>query len=92
MDSSKPPNTSAAIPTVYSLGKSPYEPYTLARDSRGSLEVFNPAGTSASSSSFKVISNNDRSLYDGSPSNKRDEANEESNMGLEHGQRSQSED
>lgn len=90
MDSSKPPNTSTAIPTVYSLGKSPYEPYTLARDSRGSLEVFNPAGTSASSSSFKVISNNDRSLYDGSPSNKRDEANEESNMGLEHGQRSQS--
>nr|AML78035.1 putative LOV domain-containing protein [Cathaya argyrophylla] len=90
MDSSKPPNTSAAIPTVYSLGKSPYEPFKLARDSRGSLEVFNPAGTSASSSAFKVTSNIDRSLYDGSSSNKRDEANEDSNLSLEHGQSSQS--
>lgn len=86
MDSSKPPNSSAAIPTVYSLGKSPYEPYILSRDSRGSLEVFNPTGTSAS----KVISNVNRSLYDGSPSNRRDEANAENNRSLEHGHGSQS--
>lgn len=95
MDPSNPLNTSAAIPTVYSLGKSPYESYTLARDSRGSLEVFNPEGTSASSSAFKVTSNIDRSLYDtlqdkGAPSNKRDEANENSNLRHEHGQSSQS--
>nr|AML77168.1 putative LOV domain-containing protein [Cedrus libani] len=96
MDSSKPRNTSAAIPTVYSLGKSPYEPYTLSRDSRGSLEVFNPAGTSTSSSAFKETSNIDRPLYDvlqddESPSNKRHEANKDSsNLSIEHGQSSQS--
>nr|AML77143.1 putative LOV domain-containing protein [Tsuga heterophylla] len=95
MDSSKPENTSTTIPTVYSLGKSPYEPFTLARDSRGSLEVFNPAGTSASSSAFKVTSNIERPLYDVvqddvSHSNKRDKANEDSILSLEHGQSSQS--
>lgn len=95
MDSSKPQNTSAAIPTVYSLGKSPYEPYTLARDSRGSLEVFNPAGTSVSSSAFKVTSNIGRPLDDvlqddGSHSNKRDKENKINNLSLEHGQCSQS--
>nr|AHZ63860.1 phototropin [Welwitschia mirabilis] len=50
MDKSKALAKNGGKSTLYNLGKSPYNPASLPRDARGSLEVFNPGGSLAPSS------------------------------------------
>nr|AML79426.1 putative LOV domain-containing protein [Sciadopitys verticillata] len=95
MEPSRPRHTNPATPSVYSLGKSPYAP-ELSRDSRGSLEVFNPAGSSASPSSASPVTlNSYRSPYDivqdvGTSSTKTQEVKEDNERRIESGQISHS--
>nr|AML78042.1 putative LOV domain-containing protein [Metasequoia glyptostroboides] len=93
MESSRPGHTSTANPSLYSLGKSPYSP-ALPRDSRDSLEVFNPVGSSALPSASPVKADFNRSPLDvmqdvGTPSIRTQEVKEDDQR-IEHGQRSQS--
>nr|AML79634.1 putative LOV domain-containing protein [Lagarostrobos franklinii] len=77
----------------YSLGASPYV-LSLPRDSRGSIDVFNPGG-SASSSASPMKSSFHGSSYNvvqdvGSSSTKRQEITEDTERKIEHGPNSQS--
>nr|AML77056.1 putative LOV domain-containing protein [Taxodium distichum] len=93
MESSRPGLTSTANPSLYSLGKSPYSP-APPRDSRGSLEVFNPVGSSSlpSASLHDVMQDvgppSTRTF--GLPSTRTQEVKEDDGQKIEHGQRSQS--
>nr|AML78476.1 putative LOV domain-containing protein [Callitris macleayana] len=84
MASSRPEHTSTANPSLYSLGKSPY-PAALAQDSRGSLEVFNPEGSSLPSASRHDVMQDAELL-----STRTQDAKEDDYQRIEHGQRSQS--
>nr|AML78546.1 putative LOV domain-containing protein [Podocarpus coriaceus] len=93
MDSPKPSHPTAATPNAYSLGTSPYVP-SLPRDSRNSVEVFNPGGSASSSASPKT-SNFHGSSYNvvqdvGSSSSKRQEITDDNEGKIEHEPRSQS--
>nr|AML78508.1 putative LOV domain-containing protein [Wollemia nobilis] len=87
MDSSNPAQTNATTPSAYSLGKSPYAP-ALPKDSRGSLEVFNPADSSATSNSYRSPYNVVQDV--GSSSTKRQEVTENNDRRIEEGPRTQS--
>lgn len=93
MESSRPGLTSTANPSLYSLGKSPYSP-APPRDSRGSLEVFNPVGSSSLPSASLHDVMQDVGLPStrtfGLPSTRTQEVKEDDDQRIEHGQRSQS--
>nr|AML76909.1 putative LOV domain-containing protein [Prumnopitys andina] len=93
MDSPRPGHTTGATPNLYSLGTTPHVP-SLPRDSRDSIEVFNPGG-SASSSASPMTSSFHGSSYNvvqdvGSSSTQRHEITEDNEKKVEHGPRSQS--
>nr|AML78050.1 putative LOV domain-containing protein [Cephalotaxus harringtonia] len=93
MESSRPGHANTDIPSLYSLGKSPYAPAPPG-DSRSSLEVFNPVGSSSFPSASLLTSDIYRSPYNavqdvGSTSTRAQEVKEDNDRRIEHGQRSQ---